>query len=128
MLIYAILMLPYLFSSAFANAEPNHDELFMLSSILSPVLVVVLGGFGWVSWYQAIQGETTIEHKGKQRDDGKNYEFGKKDYRLNLFVIFGTKSYFMAVMPSVRTLPTYFRYKTLPQKLDLEGEEECIIM
>jgi hypothetical protein len=58
--------------------------------ILAFSVTVALTLFGILQWSLALKGETTIEKKGKERGDGKNYDFSKSSRSKNLEVIFGT--------------------------------------
>lgn len=71
--------------------------------LLDSALVVVLFGFNCWQWFLAMCGLTTIEfwdESVRNADGRKDWAF--KRVRDNLFRVFGTKSYFQLLSPSMR--------------------------
>ena len=82
------------------------------------MLSLALLAFGGFSWYNALSGQTTIEKKGRETGHkGGNYNFGDADWRVNLYVVFGTKSLWRALLPSIRPIPVNLKYKAIPSDL-----------
>lgn len=110
MLLMGILYLPLIFSSSFSDFRYHRTVIYLIGVALSYTLFLVLLLFNLWNWYLALTGQTTIEFWSKRLGDTdprkKNkQEYGSNDEWENLFVIFGTKSFFGIFAPSVKKLP-----------------------
>ena len=75
-------------------------------TILDCILIVILIGFNLWSMFLAVSGMTTIEFISIMSDSKKiNYDYSFPIFKDNLFKIFGTKSYFKMLSPSLRYGP-----------------------
>jgi len=71
--------------------------------ILDVALSIVLLGFNVWNWFLACSGLTTIEFMGQATGYKSNqYDYSFLRIRDNLFKVFGTKSYFALLSPSLR--------------------------
>lgn len=71
--------------------------------ILDCALCLVLLGFNVWNWFLACSGLTTIEFMGQAGGHKENhYDYSFSRVRDNLFKIFGTRSYFQILSPSLR--------------------------
>ena len=83
----------------------NHAMMSFLV-ILDIALTTVLFGFNAWNWFLACSGLTTIEFMAQASGHKKNhYDFSFGRVRDNLFKVFGTKSYFALLSPSLRYGP-----------------------
>jgi len=93
------------------------NETFSYLRILVISIFLVFLFFGSGHLYLMLTGRTSIEllssKGGKSKKKKKNYyyppkryDFAYKSIRLNLYIVFGTKSFLKAMLPSVRPLPT----------------------
>ena len=74
--------------------------------VLNGILCVSLGLYNLWSWFIACSGLTTIEFMGRNTGYKMDaYDFTFQRVRDNLFKIFGTKSYFEMLSPSLRNNP-----------------------
>jgi hypothetical protein len=82
--------------------KENHQLMSFLLS-LDCLLAVALFFYNLWSWFLACIGHTTIEFVGRQSGfKNNNYDFTFTRVRDNLFKVFGTKSYFQLLSPSLR--------------------------
>lgn len=107
-LLYLFLGLIYFFLSIVSvwnhHNYRDHRHMMHFLTILDGALCIVLIGFNVWNWFLACTGLTTLEfmgqvtgHRGQSR-----YDFSFQTIHDNMFKIFGTRSYFAMLSPSLR--------------------------
>merc|ERR1719218_376382 len=82
--------------------KENHGLMSFLF-VLDFLMGATLSLYGVWAWFLACVGMTNIEFIGKQSGyKTNNYDFTFTRVRDNLFKVFGTKSYFQLLSPSLR--------------------------
>ncbi len=99
---YSLLVLPAVF-------KPSTGML-MFTFVLCVSLAIVLTAFAGWHWYLAVKGLTTIEffmqyEVPTRRDRGRRYDFSRRNWRLNLELIFGSTDLPTILLPSTKALP-----------------------
>eukprot|EP00743_Colponemidia_sp_Colp-15_P007409 GILK01008005.1.p1 GENE.GILK01008005.1~~GILK01008005.1.p1 ORF type:complete len:348 (+),score=55.22 GILK01008005.1:108-1046(+) len=89
-----------------SGQKQAEGSMFMFVYILCCMLALVLAGFGGVHWYILFRGETMLELWGNRVKRAKKkktpFDFG---WRNNLYVVFGTTSLWVALLPRTAELP-----------------------
>lgn len=96
--------------------------------ILDIALTVVLLGFNAWNWFLACSGLSTIEFMGQAsgaKTAGFDYSFNR--VRDNLFKVFGTKSYFAVLSPSMRN-NAFTGLEWSFQMVDLGFDEQGVLI
>ena len=94
-----------IWNTSIYKAPENHGLMSFLL-VLNLLLSVSLFVYNCWSWFIACSGLTTIEFMGRNTGYKMNaYDFTFQRIRDNLFKIFGTKSYFEMLSPSLRYNP-----------------------
>lgn len=106
-LLYLMLGLIYFFLSIICmwkhHNYRDHKALMHFLTILDGALIVVLAGFNAWNWFLACAGLTTLEFMAQVGGHRSNhYDFSFGTVHDNLFKIFGTRSYFAMLSPSLR--------------------------
>ena len=94
------------------HAYRENERLLRFCGILDVALIVVLTVFNGYNWFLACSGISTIEFmkaqtghdnlRSGQPSDSPKFEYGFSEVRDNLYKVFGTKSYFAMLSPSLR--------------------------
>lgn len=71
---------------------------FFFNAVVSTVLLV----FSLWNWYLAAKGQTVIEFMQKRDPAKDEFTYELKSYRENLFLVFGTMSFFEMMLPIER--------------------------
>lgn len=96
--------------------------------VLDMALTVVLFGFNAWNWFLAFSGLSTIEFMSQAsgaKTDGFDYSFNR--VRDNLFKVFGTKSYFAVLSPSMRN-NAFTGLEWSFQMVDLGFDEQGVLI
>jgi len=105
---YFILSLPLVSFQEFEPFKRIRSELFPLNFALSLAVSIVLLPFNIWNWYLATTGQTTIEFWMKKSpmhaENPRKYDFSFPEKRKNLEIIFGTRSVWKMLLPSLRKL------------------------
>lgn len=107
-LLYLFLGLLYFFLSIVSvwkhHNYRDHRHLMHFLTILDGALCIVLVGFNVWNWFLAFTGLTTLEFMAQVSGGHRAslYDFSFQTINDNLFKIFGTRSYFAMLSPSLR--------------------------
>lgn len=86
-------------ASVFKHQKSSHlHACFFFNATVSVIMLV----FSIWNWYLAIKGQTVIEFMQKRDPEKDNFTYELKDWRENLFTIFGSTNLFEILLPIER--------------------------
>jgi hypothetical protein len=118
----------YLLFIILNDFQRDNHALMSFLLVLDLALTVVLFGFNAWNWFLAFSGLSTIEFMSQAsgaKTDGFDYSFNR--VRDNLFKVFGTKSYFAVLSPSMRN-NAFTGLEWSFQMVDLGFDEQGVLI